>query len=57
MIHTATLEFVAADLPMVIETIDSPGHVEELLGKIDALMTGGLVITERAHVIRYGSGS
>jgi PII-like signaling protein len=57
VIHTATLECVAADLPVVIETIDSPGHVEELLGKIDALMTGGLVITERAHVVRYGSGS
>lgn len=30
MIHTATLEFVAGDLPMVIETIDSPKYVEEL---------------------------
>ncbi len=57
VIHTATLECVAADLPVVIETIDSPGHVEELLGKIDTLMTGGLVLTERAHVVRYGSGS
>ena len=32
-------------------------HVEQLLGKVDALMTGGLVMTERAHVVRYTAGS
>ena len=54
-VHTATLERVAADLPVVIETVDSPEHVEDLLGNIDALVTGGLVVTERAHVVRYES--
>jgi hypothetical protein len=28
-----------------------------LLGKLDALMTGGLVTTERAHVVRYRPGA
>jgi PII-like signaling protein len=41
----------------VIETVDTPEHVEQLLGRIDALMTGGLVMTERAHVVRYRPGS
>lgn len=56
VIHTANIEYLAADLPVVIETVDTPQHVEQLLGKIDALMTGGLVMTERARVVRYGPG-
>jgi uncharacterized protein len=57
VVHTANIESLAADLPVVIETVDTPQHVEQLLGKIDALMTGGLVMTERAHVVRYRPGS
>jgi hypothetical protein len=57
VVHTANIECLAADLPVVIETVAAPEHVEHLLGKIDALMTGGLVMTERAHVVRYGRGS
>jgi PII-like signaling protein len=57
VVHTANIECLAADLPVVIETVDAPKHVEQLLAKIDALMTGGLVMTERAHVVRYGASS
>ncbi len=57
VVHTASIEHLAVDLPMVIETVDTPQHVDHLLGKIDALMTGGLVMIERAHVVRYGPGS
>ena len=57
VVHTANIESLAAGLPVVIETVDAPEHVDQLLRKIDALMTGGLVMTERAHVVRYGPGS
>jgi hypothetical protein len=57
VLHTVNIESLAADLPVVIETVDTPQHVEQLLGRIDALMTGGLVMTERAHVVRYRPGS
>jgi uncharacterized protein len=57
VLHTATIESLAADLPIVIETVDTLQHVEELLGKIDAMMTGGLVMTERARVVRYRPGA
>jgi PII-like signaling protein len=56
VVHTADIEALAADLPVVIETVDTPLHVEQLLGKIDALMTGGVVMTERARVVRYSRG-
>jgi PII-like signaling protein len=57
VVHTANIESLAADLPVVIETVDTPQHVEQLLRTIDELMTGGLVMTERAHVVRYRPGS
>jgi len=57
VIHTANIEYLSADLPVVIETVDTLQHVEQLLRKIDALMTGGLVMTERAHVVRYRPGA
>ena len=56
VVHTASIEYLAADLPVVIETVDTPEHVERLIEKIDALMTGGLVTTERARVVRYSPG-
>jgi uncharacterized protein len=57
VVHTANIESLATDLPVVIETVDTPEHVEHLLGQIDALMTGGLVMTARAHVVRYRPGA
>jgi PII-like signaling protein len=57
VVHTANIESLAADLPVVIETVDTPEHVDRLLGKLDAIMTGGLVMLERAHVLRYHPGS
>jgi uncharacterized protein len=56
-IRSANIEALAADLPMVIEAVDTPDHIEQLLRKIDELMTGGLVMTERAHVLRYRPGT
>ena len=53
VVHTTRLECQTVDLPVVIETVDSPEHVDQLLAKIDAVMTGGLVVTERARVVRF----
>jgi PII-like signaling protein len=57
VVHTANIESLAADLPVVIETVDTPQHIEELLGKLDGLMSGGLVMTERARVVCYRPGA
>jgi hypothetical protein len=57
VVHAANIECLAADLPVVIETVDSPEHVDRLLSRIEALMTGGLITVERARVIRYGPGA
>jgi PII-like signaling protein len=55
VVHTANIECLAQDLLVVIEAVDAREHVEHLLREIDAIMAGGVVMTERAHVVRYGS--
>lgn len=55
-LHTIDVEVAARDLPVVIEVVDTLERVESVVPKLEALMAGGLVTVERAHVIRY-SGS
>jgi hypothetical protein len=54
-IHTINIEAAAQGLPIVIEVVDTPDHVERVLPKVEALMVGGLIMIERAHVIRYAN--
>jgi PII-like signaling protein len=52
-IHTTNIEVVAEGLPIVIEVVDTPQQVERVLPKVEALMVGGVIMLERARVIRY----
>jgi uncharacterized protein len=52
-IHTTAIEVIADSLPIVLEVVDTPEHIDRVLPKLDALMAGGLIMIERAHVIRY----
>lgn len=52
-IHTIAIEVAARDLPIVVEVVDTVERIERVLPKVDALMSGGIVSIERAHVIRY----
>ena len=55
-IHTRAIEVVAQGLPVVLEVVDTPERIERVLPRIEALMVGGVIAVERAHVIRYGTG-
>jgi uncharacterized protein len=53
-IHSFILEVTFEGLPIVIEVVDTQERIDQVLPKVDALMgDGGVVMTERAHVIRY----
>ena len=56
-IHTANIEAVAEGLPIIIEVVDTPQDVERVLPKVEALMVGGVIMIERARVIRYADSS
>lgn len=52
-IHTMDILRLSADLPVVIEAVDSNDRVEAVLPKLDGMIGGGLVTIERVHVILY----
>lgn len=55
-VHTIDIEVTSFGLPVVIEVVDTQEHVDRVLPKLGALMHGGVVMMERAHVIRYAKG-
>ena len=53
LLHTASLLRLSADLPLIIEVVDSQEHLDKVLPTIDVMMGGGLVTMEKVRVIRY----
>lgn len=56
ILHTAGIFKLSADLPVVIEVVDSETRLESLLPEVDRMMKGGLITMEKVRVIRYEPG-
>src|SRR5262245_41738651 len=52
-IHTIAIEVAAEGLPIVLEVVDTQAHIDRIVPRLEALMTGGVITIERARVIRY----
>jgi uncharacterized protein len=53
IIHTTRIDVLSADLPVVIEVVDAPEHVEAVVPDVERMMSGGLITLEKVRVIRY----
>jgi uncharacterized protein len=53
ILHTDKLLRLSADLPVVIEVVDSEAKIEGILPVLDSMMKGGMITLEKARVIRY----
>jgi PII-like signaling protein len=53
IVHTAGILRLSADLPMILEVVDSPEHLEAVLPEVDRMMSGGLITMEKVQVRRY----
>jgi hypothetical protein len=53
ILHTASLFRVSADLPIVIEVVDTEEHLQAVLPDIDRRMRGGLITMEKVRVVHY----
>lgn len=51
--HTEKILRLSQDLPIVIETVESPERVESILPKLDEMVGGGLITLENVRVILY----
>jgi len=54
-IHTASLIDLSADLPIMIEIIDSEEYIQKLLPFLDLMVKEGLVTLDDVEVIKYGN--
>ena len=59
-VHTAKLFEISADLPLVIEIVDTEEKIREFTKTVEQLFeqtkSGGLITLEKAEVIRYRAG-
>src|SRR5882672_7810786 len=52
-LHTAKILRLSADLPLVIEIVDSEEKIQAFLPVLDNMMGGGLVTLEKVQVLEY----
>lgn len=55
ILHTASILDISADLPIVIEIVDTEDKINSVLPKIDQLIENGLITIERVRVIKYSA--
>ena len=51
--HTHKLLDLSADLPLIVEVVDTQEKINAIMPRIDAMMGGGMITLEKATVIRY----
>jgi uncharacterized protein len=56
-LHTAKILRLSEDLPIILEIVDRPERIDELLAEVDPMITEGLVTREPVRVIKYRAGS
>ncbi len=52
-IHAASIVDLSADLPLVLEWIDTEERVARLLPAIEEMLQGGLITTDPVTIVRY----
>lgn len=57
VIHTTHLLELSADLPVVIEVVDTEEHVERLMPILEEMLNDGLVTIEKVRVLHYAPAS
>lgn len=55
--HTQKLLDISANLPLVVEVVDTQEKINAIMPRIDAMMIGGMITLEKATVIRYSAAA
>ena len=53
-VHTAKILDLSANLPLVIEIVDSEGKIRAFLDELGSMRDLGLVTLEKVEVVHYG---
>src|ERR1700743_1418035 len=54
-LHTEKILRLSADLPLVIEIVDSEEKINAFLPMLDGMMTSGLITIEKVQGLQYGT--
>jgi PII-like signaling protein len=54
--HTEKILRLSQDLPIVIEVVEYPERIENILPRLDQMIGGGLITLEKVRVILYRAG-
>jgi PII-like signaling protein len=57
VVHTTHILRLSEDLPVLLELVDTPEHVERLLPILDEMVGEGLVTMEKVRVVKYAPGT
>ena len=55
-LHTAKILRLAENLPVVVEIVDTPQKIDQLLPHLDAMMSEGLATLEDVSILKYRRG-
>jgi uncharacterized protein len=56
IVHSTHLLRMSEDLPLVVEVVDTPEHIERVLPIVETMVSEGLVTVEKVRVIKYAPG-
>jgi uncharacterized protein len=51
--HTDKILRLSQDLPLVVEVVEFPERIEQILPQLDEMVDGGLITLEKVRVILY----
>jgi PII-like signaling protein len=57
VMHTTHILRLSEDLPVVIEVVDTPEHIDRLIPILDEMVPEGLVTMEKVRVLKYSPGT
>jgi len=55
-VRTANILRLSADLPMIVEIIDSEEAINRFLPTLKSMVQDGLITLEEVRILHYGSG-
>jgi PII-like signaling protein len=56
-LHTSRILRLSEDLPVVIEIVDTPERIDQVVPLLDEMVAEGMLTLERVHIVSYRSSA
>ena len=56
-LHTSRILRLSEDLPVVIEIVDTPDRIDEIVPVLDEMVSEGMLTLERVQIVSYRSSA